>query len=40
MENQVENSKKIWLEPQIEELSIEILNPFGFLNEIDGTLGS
>jgi hypothetical protein len=40
MKNQVENPKKIWLEPQLEEISIETLNPFGFLNEIDGTLGS
>jgi hypothetical protein len=32
--------KKSWQEPQIIEIPIETLNPFGFLNEMDGTLGS
>lgn len=32
--------KKTWLEPQIEVIPIETLNPFGFLNETNGTLGS
>lgn len=37
MENEI---KKAWLEPLIEQITIEALNPFGLLNELDGNLSS
>jgi hypothetical protein len=40
MHIQVENPKKTWIEPQIKVIPIETLNPFGFLNEIEGSPGS
>jgi len=32
--------KKLWIEPCMQEIPLETLNPFGFLNELDGTLAS